>query len=446
LAEIGRGLAAPEAGVGTLIGFSTQPGNVALDGTGRTSPYSGPLAKALGTAGKDLSSILIEVRNEVFATTGGKQVPWEHTALMAPFYFNSAGPAPKAPEVPLSKDAQAWIAVQNATSEAVLEEFTRRFPDSVYASFAKARLEELKRSKAASGGEAGSSWWPFGGRPEAEKPKETQTAINVPPKPVAPAPEAACDGLLVTVAMGRQPCIKPGSGVAFKDCPECPEMVVVPEGSFDMGSPGSKPGNEGPQHQIRIGKPFAVGRFAVTFAEWDACVAGGGCGGYKPSDMDWGRADRPVINVNWNDAKSYLNWLTEKSGATYRLLSEAEREYVTRAGTSTEYWWGNTISKDKAIYLEPKTVPVKSFDPNPWGLYQVHGNVYDWVEDCWHGSYDGAPGEGSAWTTGECKSRVLRGGSYFFSAYLLRAAGRSDYSPDFRYHNFGFRVARTITP
>ncbi len=156
---------------------------------------------------------------------------------------------------------------------------------------------------------------------------------------VAAAPqtaEDACDGLRVSVAMSREkPCIKPGSGASFKDCANCPEMVIVPDGTFTMGSPSREPerkDDEGLQHRVTIPRPFAVGKFAVTFAEWDACAADGGCGRLRPDDKGWGRGDRPVINVNWNDAKAYAAWLSKKIGASYRLLSEAEREYVTRAG------------------------------------------------------------------------------------------------------------------
>ena len=166
-----------------------------------------------------------------------------------------------------------------------------------------------------------------------------QIAEIVPPKQLefAQVSDEVCgDGLLVSVATGKNPCIKPGSGEFFKDCPECPEMVIAPAGSFAMGSPESEPAHETneTQHEVVISKPFATGRFAVTFAEWDACAEDGGCGGYKPSDQGWGRSDRPVINVNWNEAKDYIDWLSRKTGKEYRLLSEAEREYVARAGTS----------------------------------------------------------------------------------------------------------------
>ncbi len=465
-ADIGRGLAPAESGVGTLISFSTQPGNVALDGSGRNSPYSGPLAKAIGTPGEDILSVLTAVRNEVLAATSRKQVPWENHALTAKFFFNPAASA-SAPQAPLSADAQAWSLVQGTSSEAVLEEFIRRFPDSVYAGFAQARLEELKRGKAL-------SWWPWssGLRPQAEKPQETQTTITqtkpalapknaqaavvVPktaPAPAKPPEECGADGLLVAVAMGKKPCINPGSGESFKDCPNCSEMVVVPAGSFVMGSPESELG----QHRVRIARPFAVGRFAVTFAEWDACEADGGCGGYMPGDEGWGRDDRPVINVSWNDAKEYVEWLSKKTGKTYRLLSEAEREYVTRAGTTTPFWWGSSITTDQANYDgsvvlfggggqkgedRQKTLPVKSFEPNPWGLYQVHGNVWEWVEDCWNENYHNAPADGSANTTGDCGRRVFRGGSWL--VIHLSAAYRGWSTSDNRYYSIGFRVGRTL--
>ncbi len=229
-----------------------------------------------------------------------------------------------------------------------------------------------------------------------------------------------------------------------------------------MGSPQDEPDHssqESPQHKVTIAKPFAVGKFAVRFAEWDACASDGGCSGETPSDEGWGRGDRPVINVNWNEAKNYIDWLSKKTGKEYRLLTEAEREYVTRAGTTTPFWWGRSITPVLANYdgsVEPyngggsrgeyrhKTMPVKFFKPNPWGLYQVHGNVWEWTEDCWHGSYDGAPAGGSAWTTGECVYHVLRGGSWDFGPRFLRAAHRDGSSTLNGHFNFGFRVARTL--
>ena len=187
--------------------------------------------------------------------------------------------------------------------------------------------------------------------PPAPSQKAAQVAIAAPPKAVVS--EDACDGLLVSVAQSdEKPCIKPASGASFKDCPDCPEMVLVPAGSFTMGSPKNElehRNDEEPLRQVTFTKPFAVGRFAVTFAEWDACADDGGCGGYKPLDQGWGRADRPVINVSWNDAQSYTKWLSGKTGRQYRLLSEAEREYAARAGKKSPFWWGATLPLSKPI-------------------------------------------------------------------------------------------------
>lgn len=253
-----------------------------------------------------------------------------------------------------------------------------------------------------------------------------------------------------------------GPGEVFRECDKCPEMVVVPAGSFMMGSPSNEAGrydNENPQHSVTISRPFAVGRFAVTFEEWDACVADGGCNGYEPKDEGWGRGRQPVINVSWDDAKAYVAWLSRKTGMTYRLLTEAEREYAARAKAATPFWWGTSIATSQANYdgrgiygsgakgeYRQKTVAVDSFQPNPWGLYQVHGNVWEWVWDCYHGSYAGAPTDGSAWASGDCGSRVVRGGSWNSDPRFLRAALRYWYPSDYRISFLGFRLARTLNP
>ena len=250
----------------------------------------------------------------------------------------------------------------------------------------------------------------------------------------------------------------------FRDCAECPEMVVVSGGSYEMGSPGDeaeRSTNEGPQHRVRIPGPFAVGRYEVTFVEWDACVARGGCNGYRPDDRGWGRGRRPVMNVSWEDAKSYVEWLSGETGKGYRLLGESEWEYVARAGTTGPFHFGGTISTDQANYdgnhtygsgrkgvYPKKTVSVGSFPANGFGLHDVHGNVWEWVEDCWHEGYTGAPTDGSAWmSSGDCGKRVLRGGSWNYEPRNLRSANRNWNSAGLRdYYNGGFRIARTLTP
>ena len=286
------------------------------------------------------------------------------------------------------------------------------------------------------------------------------------------------------------------TGDSFRECAPmrqdqdyCPDMVVVPAGTFEMGSlvadgqravTGEIPSatfdepavridrnshtKESPHHQVTIAKPFAVSKFELTFAEWDVCVAAGGCNGYRPSDASWGRGERPVIYVSWEDAQQYVAWLSKVTGKTYRLLTEAEYEYTARAGTTTEYPWGDNIGTNNAHCLgcgsewdnHQQTAPVGSFTangfvgsfaPNKFGLYDMVGNVWEWVEDCYHLNYQGAPGDGSAWTaSGTCSNHVVRGGSWNNSPANLRSAARDWTSPVNRSYHLGFRVARTLTP
>ena len=243
-------------------------------------------------------------------------------------------------------------------------------------------------------------------------------------------------------------------GTIVRDCEQCPEMVVVPAGRFRMGGDYS---DEQPVHEVTIAIPFAAGKYEVTFAEWDACVAAGGCT-HRPDDEGWGRGSRPVINVSWKDAQEYVSWLSRKTGKTYRLLSEAEWEYVARAGTTTEYWWGNEADHAHANYGSDEccegmaagkdrwehTSPVGSFKPNAFGLYDTAGNVYEWVEDCQNDSYAGAPGDGRAWTSGSCDERVRRGGSWGNTPRVIRSAYRVRDGSGSRGYDSGFRVARTL--
>jgi formylglycine-generating enzyme required for sulfatase activity len=239
----------------------------------------------------------------------------------------------------------------------------------------------------------------------------------------------------------------------FKECEFCPEMIVVPAGQFTMGANENEPGStpdERPQHEVSFVQSFSVGRFAVTFDEWEACVAAIGCS-YRPSDQNWGRGKQPVINILWSDAKEYVGWLSRKTGRSYRLLSEAEREYVTRAGTSSAYWWADEFAPLQANsdyptgHSKPKiaTVPVDSFAPNPWGFFQVHGNVYDWVEDCGNDSYENAPSDGSAWMNGNCEVHMLRGGAFSRRPETLRSAARLWSGGTNRMIYMSVRVART---
>ena len=247
-------------------------------------------------------------------------------------------------------------------------------------------------------------------------------------------------------------------GQRFQDCLKCPVMVVLPAGSFLMGSPESSEeayDDERPQHQVTIASPFAVGVHEVTFAEWEACVNAGGCGGYNPRDY-LREGDRyPVRRVSWDDAQAYASWLSNETGETYRLLSEAEWEYMARAGTQTERYWGDDAS-DQCSHANGNdddvectdgfeyTAPVGSFRANAFGLYDILGNVREWTEDCWNTDYSGAPADGSARRRGDCSRRVVRGGSWGVVPRILRSAFRDWYTAVLRSDYFGFRVARTM--
>ena len=249
-------------------------------------------------------------------------------------------------------------------------------------------------------------------------------------------------------------------GEVFRDCEVCPEMVVVPAGSFMMGSPESDEeafDNEKPQHRVTIDYAFAVGAYEVTFEEWDACVRGGGCGGYEPPDRGWGRGRRPVMAVSWEHAWQYADWLTEQTGEEYRLLTEAEWEYAARAGTSTPRYWGEgelgrvqcryANGNDETLGCRDRhegSATVGTYLPNAFGLYDVLGNVREWVDDCWNENYEGAPTDGRSWYEGDCSRRVLRSGSWTHGPWILRSAFRVRSSTGSRDGDFGFRVARTM--
>jgi formylglycine-generating enzyme required for sulfatase activity len=272
------------------------------------------------------------------------------------------------------------------------------------------------------------------------------------------AAHTALDALSPEQRLAAPPAIWRSSGALreFRDCDDCPAMVVVPAGEFTMGAPAAELGGE-VQHRVRIAAPFAVSRFEIAFAEWDACAAAGGCRGYRPGDEGWGRGNSPVMNVSWEDAKAYAAWLSAKTGKTYRLLSEAEWEYAARAGTVGAYPYADSLSPTKANYdasadgsgpsevNRQRTLPVGSFRPNAFGLYDMQGNVSEWIEDCWNDAYTpAAPTDGSAWLEGDCKGHVVRGGSWEDSATELRSAARTGGAKDDRFYTDGVRIARSL--
>jgi formylglycine-generating enzyme required for sulfatase activity len=241
----------------------------------------------------------------------------------------------------------------------------------------------------------------------------------------------------------------PAPGTTFRDCSDCPEMVVVPAGKFMMGWDGGDP-DEKPAREVVIAKPFAVGKFEVTFDEFNACEANGGCTRFKDAHTGGSKGRRPIVNITWDEARAYAAWLSKKAGKPYRLLSEAEWEYAARAGTTTKYAFGNTITHDQANFSygkegEGRTKEVGSYPPNAWGLYDMHGNVWEWVEDCYVGTYQGAPADGTARIFPNCPTRVARGGSWDYQADDIRSSVRYQLKPDWwPIDEAGFRLARSL--
>ena len=234
-----------------------------------------------------------------------------------------------------------------------------------------------------------------------------------------------------------------------------PEMMVVPAGRFQMGCVSGQDcrDREFPVEEVVIPQVFAVSKFEVTFDDWNQCVAGDGCNGHQPDDVNWGRGNRPVIYVSWENAQVYVSWLSSQTGKVYRLLSESEWEYVARAGSSSAYSWGGYIGVNRANcrgcgspWDGMQTAPAGSFPPNAFGMHDMHGNVWEWVEDCWIENYSGVLPYSSAWRSGNCDYRVARGGSFGANPTELRSAHRIPLSAGFRIVDLGFRVARTLRP
>jgi len=245
----------------------------------------------------------------------------------------------------------------------------------------------------------------------------------------------------------------PSAGQSFRDCTDCPDMVIIPAGSFVMGSPLSEPGrndNEGPQHLVTISTPLAVSMYVVTFAAWDACAATHGCPNVADDGM--GRGLKPVVNVSWDQAGKYVEWLSRRTGLRYRLLSESEWEYAARAGSPTLYFWGDEVGENNANcngcgskWDADQTSPVGSFKPNAFGLYDMNGNVWEWVGDCYRDSYAGAPADESMRVSDICNRRVVRGGSWTSIPRYARSAFRFSLAKSYAFNDLGFRVARTLS-
>ena len=398
-------------------------------GSRATGYLDGAAAEALRTAGASSSAV---------AQVAGPG-PTVGTAAQPPASPAGAASPPGSAEL----DGLFWQSIMNSTNPADFEAYLQQFPTGVFRALAENRLATLRGPTGAAAPVPGAGIG-VAGSPVAGRPVTGATAAFG-------GTSAAVDGVAGTAA-GVDAGLRPGQ--VFRDCVDCPEMVAVPAGAFRMGCVSGQNcfNDELPVHEVRV-PSFALGRYEVLFEEYDRFVAA--TGRESPYDMGWGRGGRPVIMVSWEDATAYAEWLSAETGQRYRLPSEAEWEYAARAGTTTAYSWGPDIGQNRANcngcgsrWDAEQTAPAGSFAANAWGLHDMHGNVWEWVEDCWHNSYARAPADGSAWTRGgDCGRRVVRGGSLIYFPRHLRSARRGSWF-DVGYRSFylGFRLARTLTP
>ncbi len=534
---IGKGLARVEPAGQMLVAYAAKEGQVAADGAGRNSPYTAALLAHVETPGLEIMQLFREVRDTVLESTGDKQEPFVYGSLSRERVYLTARaePAPRpSTAVPPVDDAPAsdrltaeqlaaervfWESVKDSPNAADVQAYVDKYPGGTYEVLARNRLEVLLNPAApaatapapspqanleaaeaglglsradrrliqlgllAEGFNVGKADGLIGNRTRAAL-RQWQASRGAAATGYLDATAAKA---LLASGEAAEPAHEPGT--VFRDCAGCPEMVVVPAGSYMMGSPSGEAGrddDEGPQHRVAIGEAFAVGVHEVTRGEFARFVSatglstGNSCRSLDSkgkwadvSGLSWRnpgfeQTDRhPVLCVSWEDAQAYVRWLSRETGKGYRLLSESEWEYVARGGTRTARYWGEgesgqcghangadltaqrrhegwtVASCDDGYY---QTAPVGSFSPNGFGLYDVLGNAREWVEDCWNASYKGAPGDGRAWKRGYCSLRVVRGGSWVISPSFLRAAVRDGYTSGLRFDYLGFRIARTLTP
>ncbi len=420
----------------TLVAYATAPGELAGDGA-RHGVFTAALLRAMRGANADMTRVFRRAAAEVRAASDGRQRPWTSPSIAGespPASVAAVAPDDVVITLPrrgvLPKDSAEqyeltfWDSIKDSDHIGDYEAYLQAYPKGRFAALARARIERLRKAAPKAETPAPSP----AAKTPAEKPRPAPAA-KASPKPAAPpaAPSTA-------KAAGE-----------VKDCPTCPDMVALPAGEFTMGSNTSDP-SEKPAHRVTIATPFAIGKFEVTVAQWDACAAAGACP--RPANGDRPK-NTPMRDVSWDDAQLYTKWLAKLTGKPYRLPTEAEWEYAARGGTTTRYWWGDQMQRGKADckdcgepWQEDGPTPVGSFAANPYGLYDMSGSVWEWVSDCWHNNYKGAPHNGSAWEEPNCRMRVIRGGSWREGASYMPSTTRFKYDASVRHSQNGFRVAR----
>jgi formylglycine-generating enzyme required for sulfatase activity len=461
-ASLQRGLARIEAPLGTIISYSTQAGRTAADGKGRNSPYTTAFLRHIEEP-SEIGEIFRDISADVYRATDQNQLPELSLSIIGKFYLKgpisvtvNLPPRPT-PVDPCAAAGDHWRSAESIGTLAAFEDHLTRFPTCSFAVLAKARIEALTSQVAVAGQPISPVVPPrIEGNASAVATMRPQTQ-SISPCGRTSAVTASLSSRAAKPLTPAEECgLKPRD--VFKECDKCPELVVVPAGSFVMGANGAKPKpSEVPRHTVTIARPFAVGKFHLTVGQFETFVGETGYEAGPCTPNDWRdpgfsqTGDHPVVCVNWEDARAYTVWLSTKTGKVYRLLTEAEWEYAARAGTTTEWFWGDRQADARAYAhcfdcrgpMETPswaTAPVGSLRPNMFGLYDMAGNASQLVQDCYQASYNGAPTDGSAWSSGLC-FHVLRGGSWQGS---LNSAGRFFLGPNIRSNEVGFRVARTL--
>ena len=458
--SLGRGLARIEpTRRDTLIAFAAAPGQEAADGNGRNSPFTSALLKYLPKPNLEVSVMLKLVAAEVGKLTHNTQRPQQLSDMTRTFYFSNAaaddisahdGSTPLPPTRRAARrgddydiDVAFWNAAQSANDCDAIRAYLDRFPKGVFvtlAVLAERRLCQSQRHVTLL--EAAPD---TGNSPSTKSVPPPQSHSATPPQPVLSAPVASAPVANQQTALIKPPLMPApkgsGSDRVFRDCGNCPEMINIPGGTFEMGS--TEDSSESPVHRVAVGT-FAIGRYPVTIGQWKQCVAARACR-YAPVGDD----DLPVYNIHWDDAQEYVRWLSQTTKARYRLPTEAEWEYAARGGATTKYWWGNALIPGKAAckgcghsYSGERPIRIGLFAANGFGLFDMTGSIDQWVSDCWNRNYAGAPSDGSSWDRPNCRQHVLRGGSWKNGASYSRTSSRDSYDVDVRYPTHGLRVVR----
>jgi formylglycine-generating enzyme required for sulfatase activity len=328
-----------------------------------------------------------------------------------------------------------WNSIKDSKQVGDYEAYLQAYPKGRFAALARTRIQQLKAAP-----------------PQAQAQAQAQAAPKPPPKPQQqpqpqpqPPPSRPADRIRPAPAPAAGPA---GSVATLKDCDVCPLMVALSPRPFTMGSNDSDP-SERPAHKVALHAPFAIGKYEVTVGQWNQCVRASVC----PAMPSLGNVpdNLPMRDVSWDEAQLYLKWLSTVSGKPYRLPTEAEWEYAARGGTTTRYWWGNEMKGGNSScqgcgepWSAERPPPAGSFPANPYGLNDMNGSVWEWVQDCWHSTYKGAPDDGSAWVDGSCQARVIRGGSWRENGTYMLSTTRFKYDASVRQSQNGFRVARSL--